>query len=130
MEIRFILTGLSFLDEKELKKEMDTNAHMFLPAYGREEIEVYQENFRFILVAYNPGSALLVNKVSSESITKSITKLAFKIWPVILVVLLMGSITGTLLWMAVNFITVSLPSLLFYKSYSKRACLTKERPHF
>ncbi len=89
-------------DEKELKRKMDTNAHLFLPMYGREEIDIYQDNFQFVLVANNPGSILLVKKVLPESITKSITELVLKIWPVLLVVVLMGSICGTLLWMAVT----------------------------
>ncbi len=80
---------------------MDTNVHFFLPIHGREEVEVFQKDFRFILVAHNPGSALLLKKVSPESITDSITNLVLQIWPVVLVVMLMGSILGTFLWFAV-----------------------------
>ncbi len=90
---------------------MDTNAHFFLPFDGREEFEVLQNNFRFILVAYNPGSALLVKKVSPESITESVTRLVLKIWPVLLVVVLMGTISGTLLWIAVTFENILFLSL-------------------
>ncbi len=96
-----------------MKQEMDTNADIFLPVNGRKEIEVYENNFRFILVANNPGSVLLVKTVSSESITRSIVKLPLKIWPLLVIVVSMGSICGILLWIVViyNIITVSIVSV-------------------
>ncbi len=96
--------------------KMDENAHFFLPIHGREELEMYGNDFRFILVANNPGSVLLVRRVTSESVTESIKNLVLSIWPVLLVVILMGSIFGAFLWLAVI-------QILFLVS-KKYPCLT------
>ena len=64
-------------------------------------MDVFQKDFRFVPIAENFGSVVLV-KTNTGQQTSSMVVHIFGCWPILAVILLMTSVMGIFVWIAVS----------------------------
>ena len=72
-----------------------------MPIKGRSEVDVFQKDFRFVPIAENFGSVVLV-KNDKEQQTSSMVVHIFGCWPILAIIMLMTSVMGIFVWIAVS----------------------------
>eukprot|EP00794_Sanderia_malayensis_P004812 gene4812-5442_t len=87
----------ALFNEEQLKGKVAQNAHIFVPVNGRQGVDVFLKDYKFLMVLESAGSVLLTKK-KTTTVGDQISSLAFSCWPPMAIAVLLTWLFGTMVW--------------------------------
>ncbi len=87
-----------------LVSQLSDDVHFNVPAGGNKEQTLYQGQYQYINVIDSTGSVFVVVDQSKASKTSAMVQSLSRVWPLLVVSILMMMVAGILLWMVVSIV--------------------------
>ena len=92
--------------ELELKEKIERGYHLSFPIFGRAEMTSFMEIHKFVALVKSPGSAMIItDAIDYEAKTLNAFKSVKRVWPMLVIILLLSIIFGTLMWSVVSMLS-------------------------
>ena len=89
--------------ELQMKAKIGNGYHISFPIFGRAEMRNFMDGHVFIELVRSPGSAIIVNcDIDYTAKTINALKSIVNVWPMVLIIILMSTIFGVILWFFVS----------------------------
>jgi nitrate reductase NapE component len=104
--VTFDKDGLGEISEQETYPDLLSSIHesttFTFPMMGYPSSKTYRSHFGFIPGVEAPGMIVMVKKQSAASISLTVLKSVFGLWPILMVNILLALIAGIVMWMLVG----------------------------
>ena len=88
--------------EMQLKGNVNDDVHFYFPISGLKATTVFQSVYQFVQIVESPGSAFIVVDQSKKPKTKQMINSLFAVWPLMIMILLLMTLAGILIWLTVS----------------------------